>query len=82
MSLSELRLTRTVRYQGLEDHFPDEMKSGVMELVRRLAVNEDALIRDLKNQIYVDGAIVDKTGELATTTEIDQSVVFNMMWEG
>ena len=75
MSLQEFSTGRPAGYQGLEDFLPKEMNGFVFELIRRLTINDEALITSLQNQVIVDPDVVqdDEDNSVSTTLDLEAS---------
>lgn len=76
MSIQVFQVTRPAKYQGLEDLFPSELVEGIQETVRRLVVNDDALINSIRDQLFVDTSLVPTidNGSAATGTQISATI--------
>ena len=72
-----LILKRPTSYRGLENYTTHEDVEWRRELVRRLDINETALIEQLKAQL---SPVIVSSGSSTTTS--DEGVIFAIMWMG
>ena len=86
MSLERFQFTQPAKFQGLEDLAPPEINNYVLEANRRLILNFEGLVSNLREQVIVDSSIVpsatdSSTANVATTADTDNSKVFSMLWD-
>jgi hypothetical protein len=75
MSIERITLSQPCRILGIEQEFPKEFQEAILELVRRIQVNQDALMRDLQAQVVVDTSILPTLTQGSSTASTTQSVL-------
>jgi len=58
MSLERLSLRVVSPMNGVEESFPPELRSPVIEIIRRYNANLEGLLRDLRAQVVVDTSLL------------------------
>ncbi|MEM4247647.1 MAG: hypothetical protein QXH80_00065 [Candidatus Nanoarchaeia archaeon] len=91
MAIERFSYTQPCMYQGLEDYVDENMQEFVTELIRRLDLNIDGLVGNLREQVVVEKSLLPAitgrqagTNNLTLVTDIDAEgrELEEMLWQG
>lgn len=91
MALQRIDLSTPTRLRGLEALSTPEMFDFTVEMIRRMEQNSEKLLSDLRKQVITDpsilpplvqGASTPALYNSATSADIENSIIFNIVWQG
>ncbi len=86
--IQRIDLKTPLRFDGLEDSFPEELREGISALINRFNANWNSLYTDLTNQVVVDNSILPalqngqaSAGTLTSQTnkDVEQALILALM---